>query len=411
MEIVVKQIKDNLDLKLIKTNKFKLVDIQLNFLMELDYNDIAAYNLLLNLLITRNNTYNNMSAFNAYLENNYGMTFTGGYLNRGNVAIMKFLSRAINSKYSMNEDLLSKQINTIKDCLFNPYINEESLNEVKMIYIQKLKEKNNHKTYILKKKINEMLGHDNPYGVNIESDIEKINNVTLEKIFEVYNKLLSSDCKIYVCGDVDEEELCARLVSLDLHNYNKSILNLSYLKEIEKKDIQVFDSKFLQSAISFLYECDIKYNDRLYYPLKVFLEMLNYDLFNVIREKYNFCYYISAMSNNYLNTVEIASEIESKNLDKVIELVEEIIEGYSRNFDEERFNLCKNKILTYISNSTDSPRELIELYFGFDFTNTVSSIEELEASYVSVSKEDVINVSKMMKLKIVSILKEDTNNG
>ena len=120
MEIVVKQIKDNLDLKLIKTNKFKLVDIQLNFLMELDYNDIAAYNLLLNLLITRNNTYNNMSAFNAYLENNYGMTFTGGYLNRGNVAIMKFLSRAINSKYSMNEDLLSKQINTIKDCLFTP---------------------------------------------------------------------------------------------------------------------------------------------------------------------------------------------------------------------------------------------------------------------------------------------------
>ena len=411
MEIVVKQINDNLDFKLIKTDKFKLVNIQFTFLMELNYDDIAAYNLLLNLLVTRNSKYDNMSSFNAYLENNYGMVVTGGYLNRGNVAILKFLSRAINSKYTMNEDLLNIQIETIRDCLFDPCITEEALNEVKMIYIQKLKEKNNHKTYILKKKINEIMGKDNPYGVNIESNIEMINAVTIDKINEVYTKLLNSDCKIYVCGDVNEDDVANKLSSFNLKNTNKELLNLSYLREIENKEVQVFESKFLQSAISIMYECDIKYNDRLYYPFKVFLEILNYDLFNVIREKYNFCYYIYAMSNNYLNTVEIASEIESKNLDKVVELIDDIIEGYSKNFDEERFNLCKNKILTYISNSTDSPRDLIELYFGFDFTKTVASIEELEANYVSVTKEDVISVSKMMKRRMVSILKEDTNNG
>ncbi len=410
MEILEKQIKENLQLKLIKTEKFKLVNIQLSFMMELNYEDIAAYNLLLNLLVTRNSKYNNISAFNAYLENNYGMIFTGSYLNKGNVAIMRFLSRAINSKYTMNENLLNVQIQTIKDCLFDPSINEESLEEVKMIYIQKLKEKNNHKTYILKKKVNELLGKDTPYGVNIESDINSISNVTLEKIKEVYNKLLNSDCKIYVCGDVSVEDIVNELSSFELKSSNKDLLNISYLKDLDKKEIQVFDSKFMQSAISIMYQCDIKYNDRLYYPFKVFLEILNYDLFNIIREKYNFCYYIYAMSNNFLNIVEIASEIESKNLEKVVELIQEIIDGYSSTFDEERFNICKNKILTYIANSTDSPRDLIELYFGFDFTKTVASIEELEARYVSVSKEDVIEVSKMMKLKMISILKEE-NHG
>ena len=117
---------------------------------------------------------------------------------------------------------------------------------------------------------------------------------------------------------------------------------------------------------------------------------------------------ISTLNNHYeellnrLNSVLI--EIQDINDTVHDDLINNI-------FDEERFNLCKNKILTYISNSTDSPRDLIELYFGFDFTKTVASIEELEANYVSVTKEDVISVSKMMKRRMVSILKEDTNNG
>ena len=163
----------------------------------------------------------------------------------------------------------------------------------------------------------------------MESNIKDIEAVTIDKIKEVYNKLLNSNCSIYVCGDIDENNLVNRFNSFKLKSFETELLDLSYLKDIEKKEKQIFESKFLQSAISLIYQCDIKYNDSLYYPLKVFLEMLNYDLFNVIREKYNFCYYIYAIKNNYLNTIEIVSEIESKNLDKVVELIDEIIGNYS----------------------------------------------------------------------------------
>lgn len=409
MEMVVKQIND-INVHIIKEPKFKFVNIRATFLMDLDYNDIAAYNLLLNIMITRNNSYKNINEFNSFLENNYGMIVTGNYFNRGNVGIFSIISKSMNSKYSLGEDLLSIQINTLKECIFNPYLSEESLNEVKMIYIQKLKEQLNKKTYILKKKVNSILGNNNPYGVNIESDIEAISNVTLDKLLEVYNKLVNSDCTIYVCGNVDEN-VASEFTNFNLKNSNREILDISYLKKFDSYDKQEFESNFLQSAISLIYECDINYNDELFYALKVFLEMLNYDLFNIIREKYNFCYYIYAISNNYLNTIEIVSEIESKNLDKIVELIDEIIKGYNDNFNVERFDICKNKILTYIKNSLDNPTDLIDLKFGFDFSKSVSSIEEFESKYKSVSVEQVQTVSKMISLKIVSILKEANNNG
>ena len=46
------------------------------------------------------------------------------------------------------------------------------------------------------------------------------------------------------------------------------------------------------------------------------------------------------------------------------------------------------------------------VYFGFDFNKSVSSIEELKNKYEAVNYEEVKEVSKMMKLKMASILKE-----
>ena len=402
---------NNSNIKVIKDTKFKFVNIRVSFMANLEYCDIAAYNLLVRLLTTRTAKYPTIDQFNTYLENQYGMTIRGGYFNRGNVGIFNIISTCMNSKYSLNEDLLSNQVNTIKDCIFNPIINEETLNEVKKVYIQKLKEQSNKKTYILKKKINSILGNDNPYGVNIESDIASIESVSLENIKEVYQKLITSCCKIYICGDIDEKQAKDMLYDERFKYNDESLLNMAYLKEFNKSDINVFESNFLQSAISIIYQCNINYNDELYYALKIFLEMFNYDLFNVIREKYNFCYYIYAISNNYLNTVEIVSEIESKNLDKIISLTDEIIKGYIDNFNIKQFEICKNKIFTYIKNSIDSPYDMIDLHFGFDFNKTVCSLKEFEEKYRDVSIEQVKKVASMLSLKIVSILKEGTNNG
>ena len=410
MEVVTKEV-NNLEINIINTEKFKLVNVQISFLFNLDYDDIAAYNLLLNMLITRNKMYPSIKEFSLYLENNYGMNINGGYFNRGNVGVFNLTSRAINSKYSLNENMLKIQVDTLKDCLFNPLLTQESLDEIKLIYSEKLKEKLNKKPYILKKKVNKILGNDNPYGINIEGDIDSINNVSLDKIKEVYNKLITSGCKIYVCGSVNEEEVLNLFSEFKLIKNNEALLNLNYIYEIKESEINVFDSNFLQSSISLTYECNITYKDKLYYALKVFLEMLNYDLYHIIREQYNFCYYMYAISNNYLNTIEIVSEIESKNLDKIIELINEIISNYSNNFNHEQFDICKDKIFTYIKNSLDNPRDIIELEFGFDFNKNSNSISELENNYKNVTCDDVKEVAKMVSLKMVSILKEVSNNG
>ena len=133
--------------------------------------------------------------------------------------------------------------------------------------------------------------------------------------------------------------------------------------------------------------------------------MLNYDLFNIIREKYNYCYYIYALSNNYLNTIEIVSEIESKNFEDVIRITNEIIDSYKEDKSSD-FLITKNKIINLIKSNQDNSRDLALVSFGFDFNNIVSSSEELISKYEEVTYDDVKKVSEMLTLKMASILKE-----
>ena len=402
MEICSKCI-NNIPIKIINTNKFKCVNIELFFTRKLDYKDIAPYNLLVNILTSRNAKYPSISAFSSYKENNYGLSVNGSFSSRGDMSIFNLRVNSINSKFSLNDDLLSVQIETLKDCLYSPLFNEEVLDEIKEIYISKLKDRANKKTYILKKKINEVLGTNNPYGVDIESNIEDISNVTLADVKRVYETIFSSKCSIYVVGQVENDKVISAFDFIKLKE-NTDELEYSYLKTIEESKYE-YESKFLQSAISLIYECNIIHSDRLYYASKVFVEMLNYDLFNIIREKYNYCYYIYAISNNYLNTIEIVSEIESKNFEDVIRITNEIIDGYKEDKTND-FLVTKNKILNLIKSNEDNARDMALVYFGFDFNKSVSSIEELKNKYEAVNYEEVKEVSKMMKLKMASILKE-----
>ena len=178
----------------------------------------------------------------------------------------------------------------------------------------------------------------------------------------------------------------------------------TYKKALESSNNE-YESKFLQSAISLIYECNIVYTDKLFYALKVFIEMLNYDLFNIIREKHNYCYYIYALCNNYLNTIEIVSEIESKNFKDIIRIIDEIIKDYENDKSSD-FEITKNKIINLIKANQDNSRDIALVHFGFDFIGAVSSMEELMAKYEEVSYEDVKEVSKMLTLKVASILKE-----
>lgn len=394
---------NGVNVKVINTNKFKTVNIELFFTSELDYKDIAAYNLLAGILSTRNDKYPSISSFSSYKEENYGLSVNANYTSRGNIGIFNFRISAINSKFTLNDDLLSTQINTIKECLYTPILDEKVLGEVKDIYISKLKDKLDKKTYILKKKVNEVLGNNTPYGIDIESNIEDISKVSLEDIKRVYNKLFNSNCYAYIIGDVDSNKVFNDLSFLSV-NGNDDRLNYSYIKSLEISNNE-YESKFLQSAISLIYECNILYTSPLFYPLKVFIEMLNYDLFNIIREKYNYCYYIYALSNNYLNTIEIVSEIESKNFKDVIRIIDEIIAGYDENKIND-FNVTKNKIINLIKANKDNARDIALMYFGFDFAGYVSSPEELIHNYELVSYEDVSKVASMLTLKVSSILKE-----
>ena len=68
MEVVMN--KDLKNVCLIKTKKFKFVTVRYNFLSELNYDDIASYNLLVAILTTRNKKYPTIKIFRSNRSSN-----------------------------------------------------------------------------------------------------------------------------------------------------------------------------------------------------------------------------------------------------------------------------------------------------------------------------------------------------
>ena len=89
MEIITKNL-NNVPIKIINTNKFKIVNVEMFFTRKLDYKDIAPYNLLVSMLVTRNAKYPSISAFSSYKENNYGLSVNGSFSSRGDISLFNF---------------------------------------------------------------------------------------------------------------------------------------------------------------------------------------------------------------------------------------------------------------------------------------------------------------------------------
>ena len=87
MKIISKNI-NNVPIKIIQTNKFKSVNIELYFTRKLDYKDVAPYNLLVNMLVSKNEKYPSISSFSSYKEENYGLSVTGGFSTRANMSVV-----------------------------------------------------------------------------------------------------------------------------------------------------------------------------------------------------------------------------------------------------------------------------------------------------------------------------------
>ena len=128
-------------------------------------------------------------------------------------------------------------------------------------------------------------------------------------------------------------------------------------------------------------------------------------LYKYLREENSLCYNVSSMYQKYDNLLMIYSGIDAKDKDLCIKLVnkamDEMING------EFSLDDLENAIKTVISSikmSEDTQGGIINNYLFHDLDN-LPLYEERIKEFKKVTKEDIMNVAKKVKLNTIYILK------
>lgn len=401
---------------IIKTDVFKTVTVEVDFLRKFKKDEITIRNFLGDILLQSTKDYATKRLLSIEACKLYNVNINTSNTRIGNYLNLNFTLQFLNEKYT-EEGMQDKSLKFFFDTLFNPNIKDDkfdlkSFNIIKECIKSDIKSmKDNMTKYALVKLLSKM-GEKEPYGYHMYGYLEDLENITPDNLYDYYKEVLRSDkVDIFIVGDVNEEEIL---------NYIKDNFKINTVKKeidspvIEHEKIRGRASKIIEeediSQSKLNIGCKLKgLNDfERKYAMLVYNEILGGSseskLFKNVREKNSLAYYITSALKIYDNILIIYSGINKSEYDKALTIIKrEMTKMKKGNIKDQEFENAKKSILTSYDTITDSPTKIISLYYSKELSNG-EDIEERIENINKVTIDDVIKVANKIKIDTVYLM-------
>ena len=408
------------NLHIIKTTKFKTITVEVNFREKMSKDSITMRNLLKSVLLSTNKNFQNERELIKETENLYDLKLISSNTRMGNYSNLAFKIRFLNEKYtekSMNE----YSIGFLLDVIFNPDVENNSfkkeiVNKCKLKLEKSIKSLPDNKLkYALFKLLETTV--DKPYSYNsygYSEDLEKINP---QNLYEYYQKVINTNyIDVFVVGDVNTDDIKEIFKNNFKANTFKKVQNdllISELKPRQRIKKVVEKDTVNQTQLTLLCSLNDLTTFERKYTLLVYGELLggssNSLLFDTVREKNSYAYYINASAKAYDNILMIYSGIEPGNSDNVLKLIKKTLQNISKGkFDDKQLESAKETIISSIKASMDSPAGIINTYYAKILIDSLLFKERME-NISKVTKEDIMELSKKINLNTLFLLEGETN--
>ena len=408
------------NLHIIKTKKFKTITVEVNFREKMSKDSITIRNLLKSVLLSTNKNFQNERELIKETENLYDLKLISSNTRIGNYSNLAFKIRFLNEKYtekSMNE----YSINFLLDVIFNPDIENNSfkkeiVNKCKLKLEKSIKSLPDNKLkYALFKLLETTV--DKPYSYNSYGYLEDLEKINTKNLYEYYQKVINNNyIDVFVVGDVNTDDIKEIFKNNFKANTFKKVQNdllISELKPRQRIKKVVEKDTVNQTQLTLLCSLNDLTTFERKYTLLVYGELLggssNSMLFDTVREKNSYAYYINASAKAYDNILMIYSGIEPGNSDNVLKLIKKTLQNISKGkFDDKQLESAKETIISSIKASMDSQAGIINTYYAKVLVDSLLFKERIE-NISKITKEDIMELSKKINLNTLFLLEGDTN--
>ena len=414
-----KEIKEGINLHMIKTNKFKTNLLSVFLTTPLLKETITKEALIGSVIRRGSKNMPTTEQISIKLEEMYGASFDCGIEKIGDNHVLKFYLETINDEFlPQEENMLKKSIDTILEIVFEP-LSENG--EFKKEYVKTEKENlkqiiegkiDNKAKYAQDRCIEEMY-NGKPYGLYKFGYVEDLEKITSKELYEYYKKMIK-ECKIdiFISGKIDTTE------TKEMVEKNANITNLQGRKIVinkEQKLDNVEEPKIIEEKLDVTQgklvlglnipdtSLDEKYVAMMYNT--ILGGGANSKLFQNVREKASLAYTAGSSYIRQKDNILIRAGIEIANYNKALDIIKKQIEDMKNGeFTKKNLEDAKQNIISAIKFIPDEQDTQITYYFGQVIAGSNVSFEEYIKRIESITKEQIVNLAKKININTIYFL-------
>ena len=400
----------------IKNERFNTTSVSFNFYLPLSADTAAAYALLPFILTTCGAEYPDFSVLNFKLSRLYGARLEASAEKLGDFQLLRMRISVINDKYTFDsESLLKRAIDMLLSLIFKPKTEngafcEEDLSREKRKAIEHIKGEISEKRIYAKNRLIEEMYKGNAYGVPKCGTVEDVEKITGESLYKAWEDMLK---KAFVRVQVIGASIPPRLfetVAESFENINRCEITDCKTSEPtaavqEPKEI-IERMAVKQGKLVMGFSSDMCGDDDISLPLMVTTDIFGggpYSrLFANVREKMSLCYYCSASAVRQKGLVTVDSGVEAENAEKAQKEISDQLDAVKNGeFTDFEFEASLKSLRDSLNSYNDS-QVLLDTWYALKAGNrTLYSPEEIAAKVAEITREDIVNAAKGIKLHTV----------
>lgn len=401
----------------IKTDRFKTSHLEVIFKNVLKKEEIGTYSFLADMLSEGCKKYPRKKDLITRFEELYKIVIYASTMRVGNVIDLHFSLDFINPEYIEDEGYIEDVIKTLFEVILNPNVcnDEFDLKTFNIVKERLRREINSLKENPVKQSIKEAIktmDSNSPTSYEILGTIEELENITPAKLYNAYKSLRKNfKVDVFLIGNLDMDNVASLIKK---YFKNRYIVSDNFEVMVDNKEAKKVKEKTMKSD-------NIQTNLVMLFNLKnlseleknITLNCFNYlygsggltsKLYKSIREENSLCYAINSMYLKYDKLLMVQISLDNCNVKKAISLVKKELKSMQNgNFSEEEVRDAINNMVISLDMSLDNNIAILNNYV-FNIYDKLPSIEERKEYFKKLTKEDIVNVSKKVKLNTIFTL-------
>ncbi len=394
-------------------SKFKNVTLSLRLFKPLEKIENTKLALLSFLVKDRNEKYSTKKEIRQLKDNLYGASFRTSLFGYGPLHALELRLTAI-SENTVNESLQLKQLQALKDFLYYPLLNQETLNEAKINLTSKLYRQNENPMNTSIKRSFEILGKDTNLAVSTQGDLDDIENVSLADMVEFHRDLIEKVPMIlFVIGDFNQSLIEA--INTEFVDHQSLPAKAQYNVFNSSDSLEVSETSLInQASLVMSYQTNRSIEDDTYYALRlgslILGQLPTSLLFQEVREKASLCYSISSSIVAFNGLMLITTSLDERNIARAIDLITKQVQRLKHgDFEESLIEGAKQLMFSNFDSIEDDEFSILSFVADARMLNNPLDKDYLIDKYSKVDKEMILEAVKDIELVLTYTMKGNSD--